>query len=131
MHYCVYINTPTDFVLVHIKRIQTLIYCLNTYLNTIYFQLWRIQLKLQNVKTAKNLSSAPTCCGSPMEPSSGSSLYLAKKLPLWLHIVVLCSRGSYYVQCSGRTWRSNILCFYYFSISSRFLTRFLILMFSN
>jgi hypothetical protein len=31
---------------------------INSNLNTIYFQLWRTQLKLQNVKTVKNLSSA-------------------------------------------------------------------------
>jgi hypothetical protein len=82
---------------------ETQITCLHVctvhqqYLNTIYFQLWRTQLKLQNVKTAQNLVIGSDMFRFTMEPSSGSSLYLAKELPLWLHIVVLCSRTTFNV----------------------------------
>jgi hypothetical protein len=81
----------TEFYTLHVCTVY------QQYLNTIYFQLWRTQLKLQNVKTAKKSVNGSDMFRFTTEPSSGSSLYFAKKLPFWLHIVVLCSRTTFNV----------------------------------
>jgi hypothetical protein len=53
-------------------------------------------IKITNVKTAKNLSTAPTCFGSPWNHLQGAHRTWLR-LQLWLHVVV---------QCAGSIWPS-------------------------
>jgi hypothetical protein len=76
--------------------------CINSIYALFIYQQWRTQLKSHNIKTVKNLSSAPTCFGSYQNHPQGANLCLAKTMAVvtysrliiqsmcWQYISLLC-----------------------------------------